>query len=72
MQKKEREEALARPSAGNTFVPPSKRAAGYAPPAARGRDEVSLSATRPTTHVHTYPSIVADLDSGIKLSIALV
>lgn len=40
VQKKEREEAAARPSTGSAFVPPSKRAAGQAPPAARGRDEV--------------------------------
>ena len=41
LQKKEREEAPARPSAGSAFVPPSKRAGSFAPPAARARDEVS-------------------------------
>lgn len=40
VQKKEREEAAARPSAGGAFVPPSRRAGSFAPPAARGRDEV--------------------------------
>ncbi len=42
LQKKEREEAPARPSAGSAFVPPSKRGGSFAPPAARARDEVSL------------------------------
>ena len=41
LQKKEREEAPARPSAGNAFVAPSKRGGSFAPPAARARDEVS-------------------------------
>lgn len=41
LQKKEREEAPARPSAGSAFVPPSKRGGSFAPPAARARDEVS-------------------------------
>lgn len=40
VQKKERE-TVARPSAGGAFVPPSRRAGSFAPPAARGREEVS-------------------------------